>query len=95
MPSKTCVRPGCGVEFTAKPNKLALRQYCSRRCANIHHARHGFHARERMAFTDAELIQELRKRSEWVTGSLTMCNALAAAADRLEELIGAQKGRAA
>lgn len=42
---------------------------------------------EQIAFTDAELVAQLRRRSEWrACGSLTLLNLFAAAADRLEQL---------
>ena len=94
MPSKPCARPGCDAIITDKPYKLEIRRYCSHACRAKHQTRKGFN-KERIIFTDAELLAELRRRADWNTGSLTMCNVLAAAADRLEALMGAQKGRAA
>ena len=97
MASKPCARPGCDGVVTGKPYYVRLHRYCCRSCAaQMNPARQTFKAKTKTAFTDAELIAELRKRAEWTScGSQTLLYLFAAAADRLEALMGAQKGRAA
>lgn len=87
MPSKPCARPGCPLLIIGKPTKLARQRYCSRSCAaQMNRARHGLCGKVQETFTDAELIEKLAVRSEWVYGSRTFANLLRAASERLEQL---------